>query len=246
MRWFTRTTLCLLVLAVSAGPSAAPRASGPPPSTVRPVPRLLADPGRMPLAFIANRGQADPRVDYYVAGRDEALFFNSEGVAIAFRHWDLRLDFVDANTAVRPRGEERSEAVFSYFRGRPEDWRTGVPAYGRLVYRDLWPGIDLLYSGTADRLEYDLVVRPGADPSRIRFAYRGASAVSVDTEGRLCVETPAGGLRDEKPIAYQVRGGERVAVPAAFRLEDGGRTGERRRAPAGSAPALPRLRLRGR
>ncbi|HVP90035.1 MAG TPA: SBBP repeat-containing protein [Terriglobales bacterium] len=224
MRTFARSILGLLVLAVAAAPRT-PAAT--PAAIARPALRLSADPGRMPLTFIANRGQADARVDYYVAGRDEALFFTAGGVAIALRHWDLRLDFVGANAGVRPEGEEEAETVFSFFRGRPEDWRTGVPSYGRLIYRDLWPGVDLVYSGTADRLKYDLIVRPGADPSSIRLAYRGASDVSVDADGRLRVATPAGGFHDEQPVAYQVRGGERVAVPAAFRLEDGGRGGAR-------------------
>ena len=64
----------------------------------------------------------------------------------------------------------------SYFRGPRTEWRTGLPTYREVVYRDAWPGIDLVYSGLDGRLKYRLVVRPGADPASIRIADRGARA----------------------------------------------------------------------
>ena len=61
-------------------------------------------------------------------------------------------------------GEGRTSAVISYFRGPREQWHTGLPTFRRLVYRDLWPGIDLVYEGTVSRLKYSFLVAPGADP----------------------------------------------------------------------------------
>ena len=252
MKSVMKLAFCLLVIASSSVPWAAPQGTGPmaPGVDVRPAPRLRADFGRMPLAFIANQGQIDRRAEYYVAGKDQGIFFTSEGLTIALggnrapkdpdgparitdaahrarsarqgqagSRWNAKLDFVGANPGVHPEGEAKTATVFSFFRGRPRDWRTGVPAYSRLVYRDLWPGIDLIYSGTSERLKYEFIVRPGADPSRIRLAYRGISGLIVDAEGRLRVEAPAGGFRDETPVAYQVIEGKNAGVPVSFRLE---------------------------
>jgi hypothetical protein len=132
--------------------------------------------------------------------------------------WAVKLDFLGANPGVRPVAEERQETVISYFKGRPVQWRAGLPTYARLVYRDLWPGIDLIYQGTANRLKYQFVVHPGADPAQIRLAYRGASGVAVNDAGQLEVTTPLGGFADDTPVAYQEVGGQQDAVAAAYDL----------------------------
>jgi len=241
-----KLVLGLLILCVSAGsmaeqlhPGRAP-AGIPAPAT----PRLDPGFGRMPLYFIPNRGQLDGRVTYYISGRDKSVYFGADGLTISLtrtepvkgvqkaksaraERWTVKLDFVGAAPGVVPAGEEKSGAVISYFKGRPEEWKTGISAYSRIVYRNLWPGIDLAYSGTTDHLKYEFVVHPGADPSNIRLAYRGASSVDVNGEGRLIVETPLGGFQDESPLAYQERDGKRVAVPVAFRLDPDGAAANR-------------------
>ena len=67
----------------------------------------------------------------------------------AARRWAVKFDFVGANPAVRPVGEDPAETVVSYFRGRPDEWHTGLRTFRRIVYPELWPGIDLVYSGAA-------------------------------------------------------------------------------------------------
>ena len=99
------------------------------------------------------------------------------------QRWTVKLDFVDANPTARLVGEEPTSAVISYFRGSLEEWKTGLPTYSSLSYRDLWPGIDLVYTGTGGRLKYTFVVQPGADPNQIKLAYRGASAVGINEAG---------------------------------------------------------------
>lgn len=207
-------------------------------SLTPPAVKMEADFGRMPLHFIPNKGQLDKRVDYYVQGRDRSLYFGPGGVTFvltsperknagerpaASARWVVKLDFVGADCAVKPQGRDETGAVVSYFKGNREDWRTGLPTYGRIVYRNLWPGIDLAYSGTASKLKYEFVVQPGADPSQIRLAYRGAGEVSLDEDGRLEVQTPAGSFQDDVPVAFQEMGGERTAIPMSFALEPRGR-----------------------
>jgi Tol biopolymer transport system component len=195
---------------------------------------------QMPLYFIENRGQVDDQVAYYVEGRDKTLHFTSESVTFVLtggrpeshadlrppsastrpRRWVLRLEFVDADPGVLPTGQDETGAVISYFKGQPEDWKAGLKTYSMLVYPDLWPGIDLVYSGTVNLLKYQFVVHPGADPSQIRLAYRGATSLKVSEGGQLRVSTPVGGLQDDAPYAYQeTQGGHKVEVPVGYALE---------------------------
>jgi hypothetical protein len=140
------------------------------------------------------------------------------GTERTVERWAVKLDFVDARPEVIPEGLEESGAIISYFKGRPEEWRSGVAACSRIVYRDLWPGIDLFYYGTEDRLKYEFVVSPGADPSKIRLAYRGAESVSLTEDGRLHVKTPLGEFLDDAPVAWQEAGGKKVPVDMAYEL----------------------------
>ena len=141
-----------------------------------------------------------------------------QGPGVKATRWVMKLDFVGANPAARPVGEERQEAVVSYFKSRPDEWHTALPTYTRLVYHELWPGIDLVYYGTADRLKYEFIVQPGADPAQIRLAYRGATAVGLNVAGQLEVKTPLGSVADDPPVAYQERDEQRVAVAARYDL----------------------------
>jgi len=203
--------------------------------------------GRMPLSFIPNEGQLDNSVIYYIAGRDTFIYFGPTGVSISLMRfatpekaapifpkaapllmnkfdqksrWTVKLDFIGVAAGVMPCGDEKTGSVTSYFRGRPDEWKSGLPSYSRIVYRNLWPGIDLAYSGSADCLKYEFVVQPGVDPSTIRLAYRGASRVAVNAGRQLEVDTPLGGFYDQAPLAYQDRNGDRVPVPVAFQVEE--------------------------
>ena len=204
-------------------------------------PRVDGDFGKIPLQFIPNQGQMDGQVAYYVQGRDKTIYFTSEGLTFvlaeqvqkdgkkqpgpvdsngsdATQRWVVKLDFVDSNADAKPVGLEKSGAIISYFKGKPEEWKAGIPAFSKIIYRELWPGIDLLYYGTFNRMKYEFIVHPGADPSRIKLAYRGANGIEITEEGRLKVITPAGDFEDDLPVAYQEIDGKRVGVDMAYEL----------------------------
>ena len=132
--------------------------------------------------------------------------------------WVVKLDFVGANPGVKPVGTDKTGTVISYFQGAPENWKTGISPYSRVIYANLWPGIDLVYTGTMDKLKYEFIVHPGADPARIRLAYRGASSVHINAKGQLVVTTPSGGFEDGAPVAYQENSGNRVNVPLEYEI----------------------------
>jgi beta-propeller repeat-containing protein len=107
-----------------------------------------------------------------------------------------------------------------YFKGPENQWKTGLRTYARVIYPDLWPGSDLVYEGSGRQLKYTFHVNPGADPARIKLAYRGATAMVLD-RGRLEVPTPLGGFTDERPYAYQDVHGRRVEIPTAYAVDRG-------------------------
>jgi len=109
--------------------------------------------------------------------------------------------------------------VFSYFKGPRNKWKTGLKTYKGVIYRDLWPGIDLVYSGDMNRLKYTFNVGPGADPKKIRLAYCGAGSVVMSDTGGLVVKTPVRDFSDERPISRQDVDGRRVDVKTTCRID---------------------------
>ncbi len=175
------------------------------------------------LFFIENRGQVDARVAYYVQGNEQTLFFAADGLTFLLsspdgRAWAVKLDFLGANPQVHPAGQDATPTIISYLRGPRDQWKTGLRTYARLVYADLWPGIDLVYSAAEGRLKYQFVVHPGADPALIRLAYRGAASVRARA-GRLQVLTPLADFQDDAPSAYQETDGRRSRVPVSYALQ---------------------------
>ena len=105
----------------------------------------------------------------------------------------------------------------------PRQWRTRVPAFARIAYHDVYPGIDLVYYGTQQQLEYDLVLRPGTSPSAIAFDIDGAREVRLDAGGNLVIDTQAGTLTHRAPVIYQDVQGVRHPVEGGYAILPDGR-----------------------
>ncbi len=189
-----------------------------------PGPRAGAVPrfGRFPLLFVENRGQQDARVSFSAAGRDKRLFFTRDGVTWSLRgadgRWTVKFDFVDPDPEARPEGRDPTPTLVSYFKGPRARWKTGLRTFSRVVYPDLWPGIDLAYAAETGAVKYQFLVRPGADPARIRMACRGAS-LGLGPDGALEVTTPVAGYRDARPVSWQEAAGRRIGVATEYALE---------------------------
>jgi len=96
-----------------------------------------------------------------------------------------------------------------------------VPTYGRVRARAIYPGIDLEYYGNQERLEYDFVVGPGADPGQIRLDVVGAAApVRVDAAGDLVVPLAGGEVVQHAPVIYQTAGRDRVSVAGRYDVRE--------------------------
>ena len=85
-----------------------------------------------------------------------------------------------------------------------------------MLYRDTYPGVDLVYYDKANRVEYDFIVAPGVDPSTIELTFTGVAEIKSGDEGDLVLETTAGDLIVSTPFVYQDFDGERHQVAAAF------------------------------
>jgi len=175
---------------------------------------------QLSLYFIANQGQWDEGIAYSVQGGDYSIAFAAAGVVISLGETILRARFVGAGAA-RPVGVEEGATKVNYLIGDdPAGWHTNVSTYGKVVYPDLYPGIDLHYAGQNGALKYTLIVGPGADISQFRLSFEGADELRIDGRGDLLILADGRELRDTNPYAYQEIDGRRVEVDVAFALSD--------------------------
>lgn len=190
--------------------------------------------GKLPLAFEANVGQADPSVKFLARGQGYTLLLTATEAVLA-PHWQagkthqqaegrdkrtvVRMRLVGANSRARVVGLDELPGKSNYFVGSdPSKWRTNVATYGRVRCENVYPGVDLVYYANRRDLEYDIVVRPGADPKAILFAFDGRHGIGVDSRGDIRLETPEGTLRLHRPVAYQERDGQRREILAEYVL----------------------------
>ncbi len=209
---------------------------------------VAPDYGKLPLVFERNRGQTSAGVDFIARGSGYSLFLTrKEAVLVLVRREPeqarrvpqpateralvmptdhrvvLRTRFLGAARHPRGAGEDAQQTRVNYFVGSdPSDWHADVPTFGRVRYRGVYPGIDVVYHGAQRLLEYDLVVAPGASADRIRMEIAGAD-LALGVEGDLVLRVGSDELHQPKPVAYQSIGGRRLEVESRYVLRRGGR-----------------------
>lgn len=139
---------------------------------------------------------------------------------------EIAMRLVGASGHVRSEARMPLPGVTNYFIGRdPTKWRRGVRSYGEIFFRDVYPGVDVVYYGNQQQLEYDFRVAPDADVDTIALAFEGSSGLSINPVGELVVSTAAGILVAHAPAIYQERDGQRDAVAGGYELRGDERVG---------------------
>ena len=130
----------------------------------------------------------------------------------------LRFLGTDKEVALKTVGESRGR--MNFFSGHdPRKWHIGVYTYSAILYRGIYEGIDLKLYGNAQHIEYDWIVKPGADPKKIRFFYHGVKETRIDGEGNLLVKTDSGILTHRRPVAFQMINGQKREITVTFKRE---------------------------
>ena len=140
----------------------------------------------------------------------------------------LKLDFVGGNTNATVSGQQQLSSTSNYFNGSdPSGWIQYVPNYSQVVIQNIYPGIDVEFSGTDSRtLEYSFIVHPGANPNVINLNWEGVNGLSTDQQGNLDLATSAGTVMENAPSSYQLgSGGVQQAVATSTVINNDGTVG---------------------
>jgi len=209
---------------------------------------------RLPLSFEANRGQTDPQVKFLARGQGYTLFLTRRGEAVLALSKPLgkqdslqpgsgitaakptletakpsamvRMSLVGAAATPQIDGVDKLSGKANYFVGNdPKQWNTNVPLFAKVKVRDIYPGVDLLYYGSQQQLEYDFIVEPGGDSHFITMNFSGAKNLSLDAQGDLVLRVDNKDVRLLKPVAYQEVDGQKREVASSYELKSARQVG---------------------
>jgi hypothetical protein len=237
-----RITVALIVFSLTGVTCSAQQNSTPAESLITPPRNSRAAVNyASPLIFEANQGQTDPQVKFICHGTGYKAFLTAGAMVLSLRATEagqaqptvltpraqttkrttLQLQLVGAASNPTIVGEDPLPGRVNYFIGRnPSKWRTNILTYSRVRYKNVYPGIDLVYYGNHRQLEYDFEVSVGADLSNIQLQITGADRSEVDANGNLVLDTAIGQLHFQSPGVYQELNGNRVPVSGAYVMSD--------------------------
>lgn len=167
----------------------------------------------LPLSFEPNVGQ--PRGDAELVGRGPgtSVMLTTEGIVLGVgasssaREPQLRIGFGAGR--LNWRGKDPLRGKTNYFIGKdPRRWRTNVPHFAAaeaaigLAETSRAETKVKVYGGSRG-IEYDLIVPPGADPSKLRIRLGGSRGARLDSRGNLHVQMGAAEVVMLKPVVYE-------------------------------------------
>jgi len=206
------------------------------------------DQSRAPIIFTQNHGQWDDSLLFKSESPDAVIWFVSNGIYYHFMRISdpsesarpsqgfpekrknslfegaiesrvIRVSFIGTNAHPNISGFELLDYRSNYFLGNnPAKWRTDVPNFRTIQYRNIYDGIDLRYYGNKGQLEYDFIVSPGANLSQINIRYDGVDGISIDNHGRLSIETKWGTIFESAPVLYQPGNDEPIIIEGNYRI----------------------------
>jgi len=208
--------------------------------------------GNLPLYFIKNDGQIDNKVKFYEKAAGHSMFFTEDGIYITMTKYAgeeksakmalkrfrdelkaknaksevIKLRPLNARKGVEIVAEEEQSGRVNYFIGNdPKKWKTDIPTYRKVRYKGLYEGVDIVFYGNNNQLEYDIIARPGADISKIAFEYEGIKDLQISEEGDLVALLPSGEkIIQKKPVVYQTgEDGSHIQVDGDYKIIDSGK-----------------------
>lgn len=207
--------------------------------------------GKLPLSFEPNQGQTDKQVKFLSRGDGYSLFLASSEAVLSLQGHNctflarvsatasrmeksctsspdsvLRMRLIGSKADTEVQGQDELPGKSNYFTGQnSSDWHTNVSNYSKVMYREVYPGIDLVYYGNRRQLEHDFIVAPGGDPKTIRLNFTGADRLSINGDGNLELSTPSGVTQLKKPMIYQDISGVRRQIDGRYVRKSGNEIG---------------------
>lgn len=143
---------------------------------------------RSSVRFEPNLGQTNIPSSFIARGKGYRLFLQSTEAVFAFQNTVTRLHLEGSNPNPRAMGSKELPGRTNYFIGNdPANWLTNIPNYARVEYKEVYPGIDLVYYGNEGELEYDFIIASGGNPHDILLKFDRNAKPKISNDGSLVI-----------------------------------------------------------
>lgn len=179
---------------------------------------------KLPLFFEANHGQAATAAPFLARTADAQCAISASGVAMNLRRdagriTELQMKFVGANPAAEIHGDAEQSGKVNYLIGNdPAQWHAGVPTFAQVRVEKMYPGVDVVFYGNQQQLEYDFNFAAGANPNVVALRFDGADKIQLGAQGDLVISLGGGEIRQPQPQIYQTIAGSRHAVSGGYKI----------------------------
>lgn len=183
-------------------------------------PKVEESYGKLPLSFEPNHGQAHKKVKFISRWAGYLVMLTETQATLAFGGNELRMKLDGGNSRAKMSPEGQLESVSNYLIGSDsQKWQTDVPNYSKVRLSKVYPNIDLVYYGSdQQRIEFDFIVAPGGDTSKIKLSFEGAESTRIDDKGNLILKMSDSEIIQPAPIIYQEVEGVRKTIDGRFQL----------------------------
>ncbi|HEX8332755.1 MAG TPA: hypothetical protein VF622_09030, partial [Segetibacter sp.] len=162
------------------------------------------------LAELAHGG--DKHIE---SSKGHKVSASSKGITLRSHAYEVKFLGADNPTIV---ADKPLNSYNNYFIGDdPTKWASNCKVYQAVTYKNIYPNVDVRYYTDNGRLKYDIIVKPGADVSRIAMQYDGVEDLNVKNE-ELLIKTSVGEMKELSPYTYQVINGRKKEVGARFKV----------------------------
>ena len=133
----------------------------------------------------------------------------------------LKMKLENSNQTPEILGQGEFNCKINYFKGSDSSkWKTNIPIYEKIIYKEVYPRIDLTYYENQGILEHAFIIDPSGDINNIKMYFEGADKIELDKDGNVLIYAKDDAIKMAKPISYQEVSNKKIEIESNFVIED--------------------------
>lgn len=142
----------------------------------------------------------------------------SAGITLHSQAYEVTFLNGTGNAQIVP--DKQVDSYYNFFTGKDSTtWASDCKIYQAVLYKNIYPNIDVRYYTDNGNLKYDIIVNPGGNVEDIALQFAGADKLDVQ-KGNLRIQTSVGDVTEQKPYSYQVTATGKSEIGASYSVKN--------------------------